>query len=50
MKPRAGLAKCCAQLPAHFAHPLKDYEAQYGDPAQFLDYAYRSLQLATIPF
>ena len=32
------------------AHPLKDYEAQYGDPAQFLDYAYRSLQLATIPF
>ena len=30
--------------------PLKDYEAQYGDPAQFLDYAYRSLQLATIPF
>jgi cyclase len=32
------------------AHPLKDFEAQYGDPAQFLDYAYRSLQLATIPF
>ncbi len=31
------------------AHPLKDYEAQYGDPAQFLEYAYRSLQLATIP-
>lgn len=31
------------------AHPLKAYEAQYGDPAQFLDYAYRSLQLATIP-
>ncbi|HEX3836991.1 MAG TPA: MBL fold metallo-hydrolase [Steroidobacteraceae bacterium] len=31
------------------AHPLKDYEARYGDPAQFLDYAYRSLQLATIP-
>ncbi|HEY6455369.1 MAG TPA: MBL fold metallo-hydrolase [Steroidobacteraceae bacterium] len=31
------------------AHPLKDYEAQYGDPGQFLDYAYRSLQLATIP-
>src|ERR1700722_16974955 len=31
------------------AHPLKDYEAQYGDPAQFLDFAYRSLQLATIP-
>ncbi|HEY1898794.1 MAG TPA: MBL fold metallo-hydrolase [Steroidobacteraceae bacterium] len=30
-------------------HPLKDYEAQYGDPAQFLEYAYRSLQLATIP-
>ncbi|HTC53720.1 MAG TPA: MBL fold metallo-hydrolase [Steroidobacteraceae bacterium] len=30
--------------------PLKDYEGQYGDPAQFLDYAYRSLQLATIPF
>ena len=25
------------------------FEAQYGDPAQFLDYAYRSLQLATIP-
>jgi cyclase len=32
------------------AHPLKEFEAQYGDPAQFLDYAYRSLQLATIPF
>ena len=32
------------------AHPLKDYEAQYGDPAQFLEYAYRSVQLATIPF
>lgn len=29
--------------------PLKDYEAQYGDPAQFLEYAYRSTQLATIP-
>jgi cyclase len=32
------------------AHPLKEFEAQYGDPAQFLDYAYRSLQQATIPF
>lgn len=31
------------------AHPLKPYEAQYGDPAKFLEYAYRSLQLATIP-
>jgi len=31
------------------AHPLKEYEAQYGDPAQFLEYAYRSVQLATIP-
>jgi len=31
------------------AHPLKDYEAQYGDPAQFLEFAFRSLQLATIP-
>jgi cyclase len=31
------------------ARPLKDYEAQYGDPAQFLDAAYRSLQLATVP-
>ncbi len=31
------------------AHPLKDYEAQYGDPAQFLEAAYRSLQLATVP-
>jgi hypothetical protein len=29
--------------------PLKDHEAQYGDPAQFLDAAYRSLQLATVP-
>jgi cyclase len=29
--------------------PLKDYEAQYGDPAAFLDAAYRSLQLATVP-
>lgn len=31
------------------ARPLKDYEAQYGDPAQFLEAAYRSLQLATVP-
>ena len=31
------------------ARPLKDYEAQYGDPAQFLDAAYRSIQLATVP-
>ena len=31
------------------ARPLKDFEAQYGDPAQFLDAAYRSLQLATVP-
>jgi cyclase len=31
------------------ARPLKDYEAQYGDPAPFLDAAYRSLQLATVP-
>jgi cyclase len=30
--------------------PLKAHEAQYGDPAQFLEYAYRSTQLATIPF
>lgn len=29
--------------------PLKAYEAQYGDPAQFLEYAYRSVQLATVP-
>lgn len=29
--------------------PLKDHEAQFGDPAQFLTYAYRSVQLATIP-
>ena len=31
------------------ARPLKDYEAQFGDPAQFLEAAYRSLQLATVP-
>ena len=31
------------------ARPLKDYEAQYGDPAMFLDAAYRSVQLATVP-
>lgn len=31
------------------AHPLKDHEAQYGDPAVFLDAAYRSVQLATVP-
>ena len=31
------------------ARPLKDYEAQYGDPAQFLEAAYRSIQLATVP-
>jgi glyoxylase-like metal-dependent hydrolase (beta-lactamase superfamily II) len=30
--------------------PLKDHEAELGDPAQFLEYAYRSVQLATIPF
>ena len=29
--------------------PLKPYEEQYGDPAQFLEYAYRSVQLATVP-
>jgi cyclase len=29
--------------------PLKEYEAEFGDPAQFLEYAYRSVQLATIP-
>ena len=49
------------QLFAHFnkgfgpkdvveARPLKDYEAQFGDPAQFLEAAYRSIQLATIPY
>ena len=32
------------------ARPLKAHEAQYGDPAQFLDAAYRGLQLATIPY
>ncbi len=31
------------------ARPLKDYEAQFGDPAQFLEAAYRSIQLATVP-
>ena len=31
------------------ARPLQDYEAQFGDPAQFLEAAYRSVQLATIP-
>ena len=31
------------------ARPLKDYEAQYGDPAPFLEAAYRSIQLATVP-
>lgn len=31
------------------ARPLADHEAQYGDPAAFLDAAYRSLQLATVP-
>jgi glyoxylase-like metal-dependent hydrolase (beta-lactamase superfamily II) len=30
-------------------HPLKAYEAQYGDPSKFLEYAYHSTQLATIP-
>jgi glyoxylase-like metal-dependent hydrolase (beta-lactamase superfamily II) len=30
-------------------HPLKAHEAQFGDPAQFLEYAYRSVQLATLP-
>jgi glyoxylase-like metal-dependent hydrolase (beta-lactamase superfamily II) len=31
------------------ARPLQDHEAQFGDPAQFLEAAYRSVQLATIP-
>jgi len=31
------------------ARPLKDHEAQFGDPAQFLEAAYRSIQLATVP-
>lgn len=31
------------------ARPLKDHEAQFGDPAKFLEAAYRSVQLATIP-
>jgi glyoxylase-like metal-dependent hydrolase (beta-lactamase superfamily II) len=31
------------------AQPLKDHEAQFGDPAQFLEAAYRSVQLATVP-
>lgn len=31
------------------AQPLKDHEAQFGDPARFLEAAYRSVQLATIP-
>jgi glyoxylase-like metal-dependent hydrolase (beta-lactamase superfamily II) len=31
------------------ARPLKAFEAQYGDPAVFLDAAYRSIQLATVP-
>lgn len=30
--------------------PLKDLEKQLGDPAKFLDAAYRSTQMATIPF
>lgn len=29
--------------------PLKDHEAELGDPAKFLEAAYRSVQLATIP-
>jgi cyclase len=29
--------------------PLKDHEAELGDPSTFLNYAYRSVQLATIP-
>lgn len=31
------------------AHPLAAYESQYGDPAHFLDGAYRSLFLAYVP-
>ncbi|MGH8149016.1 MAG: MBL fold metallo-hydrolase [Steroidobacteraceae bacterium] len=31
------------------ARPLAAYEAQYGDPARFLDGAYRSLFLAYVP-
>lgn len=31
------------------AQPLKEHEGQFGDPAQFLEAAYRSVQLATIP-
>ena len=29
--------------------PLRDAEAQLGDPAQFLEFAYRSIQLASNP-
>jgi len=29
--------------------PLKDYEAEMGDPSRFIEYAYHSTQLATIP-
>jgi glyoxylase-like metal-dependent hydrolase (beta-lactamase superfamily II) len=29
--------------------PLKQYEAEMGDPARFIEYAYHSTQLATIP-
>jgi hypothetical protein len=29
--------------------PLKEYEAEMGDPAKFIEYAYHSMQLATIP-
>ena len=29
--------------------PLKEFAAQFGDPAKFLEYAYHSVQLATVP-
>jgi hypothetical protein len=29
--------------------PLKGLIEEFGDPSQFLEYAYRSLQQATIP-
>ncbi|MGH7058382.1 MAG: hypothetical protein ACREFZ_11025, partial [Acetobacteraceae bacterium] len=31
------------------AHPLKAYEAEYGDPAKFLAGAYQSVFLAYVP-
>ena len=30
-------------------NPLKQYQAEFGDPSKFLDGAFRSMQIAYVP-